>query len=94
MCDCEQDNSGFIFGLLVGAVIGAVIAVLIYKNNQTEVFSNLKEKLEKYFRDFTKEKPAPVKKVPVILPSKIIASQTSTPSVPASKPRKFVKPKK
>lgn len=90
-CDSESDNSGFIFGLLLGAIIGAVIAVIIYKNNKTEVFSNLKEKMEKYFRGFTQEEPP--SKIPVVLPSKIIATDIS-PTNPISKPRKFIKPKK
>ena len=40
-------------GLVVGAVIGAAVAVIIYKNNRSEVFADLKKQLEKYFNKFT-----------------------------------------
>jgi hypothetical protein len=104
-CDCQSNDSGFVFGLIIGAVIGATVAVLIYKNNKTEVFTDLRKKLENYFKDFmtTEESPEPVKrtvrkivkpeKLPVILPKEII-KETASKKVIAAKPRKFVKPKK
>lgn len=98
MCDCKNcqcdsgsDNSGFVFGLLLGAIIGAIIAVIVYKNNKNAVLSNLKDKIEKYFRHLSPDKPSP--KIPVVLPSKIIAANSPTTN-PAVKPRKFIKPKK
>jgi Na+/glutamate symporter len=105
-CDCRSSDSGFIFGLVIGAVIGAAVAVLIYKNNQSEVITNFKQKLEKYFKkftQFTESEPAAPKtvklktkvtpaKIPVVIPSKLIAKTTS-PKVISAKPRKFVKPK-
>lgn len=96
-CEIESNHGGFTFGLLLGAVIGAVIAVIIYKNNRTEVFSGLKEKLEKYFKQFTTEsKPkskhenSTLDKIPVILPNKIVVNSAST-KTKLSKPRKMFK---
>jgi hypothetical protein len=100
MCDCkncqcesEGNQEGFIFGLLLGAIIGAVIAILIYKNNQTEVFANLKAKLEKYFRNFTEEKPVS-KKISVVIPPKVESVDITPKKTSAAKPHKFLKPKK
>lgn len=54
-CDSQSDSgSSFIFGIFLGAVIGAVVAIYIYKNNRTDVFIDLKNKLQKYFSRFTK----------------------------------------
>jgi len=101
-CNCQSGDSGFIFGLVIGAVIGAAVAVYIYKNNKTDVFSDLREKLENYFKKFTsppEPEPEPAKKSPksakiaVILPKEIVKETTPVKSV-TSKPRKFVKPKK
>jgi len=97
-CDCQSGDSGFIFGMVIGAVIGAVVAILIYKNNKTEVFSDLKGKLEKYFKNFisstetklTKKYSKP-EKLPVILPSKIVKESAPVKTI-FVKPRKFVKP--
>ena len=87
MCDCKNcqcdsgsDSSGFIFGIILGAIIGAVIAVLIYKNNQTEVFSDLKTKLEKYFSSFTKTTTPSRKKISVELPPKVVKTAASSAS--------------
>ena len=98
-CDCQSSDSGFVFGIIIGAVIGAVVAVLIYKNNKTEVFCDLKGKLEKYFKNFisstetklTKKYSKP-EKLPVVLPKNIIKESTPTQTI-SPKPRKFVKPK-
>jgi gas vesicle protein len=55
-CDSQSDTgSSFIFGIFLGAVIGAVVAIYIYKNNRSDVFVDLKNKLQKYFSKFTKE---------------------------------------
>ena len=74
MCDnCEQRNndSSFIFGIVIGAVIGACVAIYIYKNNRSEVFLDLKKKLSKYFAQFMSspnESKIKVKKVKKIIP--------------------------
>jgi len=50
MCqDCQQKetNSSFLFGIFIGAIIASIVAILIYKNQKTDVF----EKLKKYFTD-------------------------------------------
>jgi len=86
-----NSNSGFIFGLLVGAVVGAIIAIIIYKNNKTEVFDNLSQKLKTFFEKFTGQEsnPEPPKSAP---PKKIIATTLPKPKKPA--PKTFIKPKK
>ena len=52
-CDCHQ-NSSFIFGLVFGLIIGALIAILIYKNNKTKVFEDLKKKLSEFISSLKK----------------------------------------
>jgi len=91
-CCCKSNsNSGFVFGLICGAIIGAVVAVIIYKNNKTEVFDNLQKKIKQFFQDLIGEesKPAP-KKSPPSRPQ--ILATVSKPKKPA--PKMFVKPKK
>jgi len=84
-CNCGS-NSGFVFGLLCGAVIGAVVAILIYKNNKTEVFENLSQKIKDFFDNLIKtdtktnnstKHDSPKTK---ILPKKILATSTTIPS--------------
>ena len=96
-CDCQNSDSGFIFGLVIGAVIGAAVAVYIYKNNKTDVFADLSEKLKDYFKRFippTESKPnkkvSKPEKIPVVLPKKIV-KETFIAKTSSSKPRKFVK---
>lgn len=86
-CCCQKNsNSGFVFGLICGAVIGAIIAVVIYKNNKTEVFENLEKKIKNFFSDLIpSENP---------LPKKIISSTTSPPRSKKPTPKMFVKPRK
>jgi gas vesicle protein len=91
-CDCQGNDSGFIFGLVIGAVIGAAVAVYIYKNNKSDVFGDLKEKLEGYFKGFA-NKSSKSEKIAVILPKKIVKESTPAKTITV-KPRKFVKPKK
>lgn len=96
-CDCGS-NSGFIFGLLCGAVIGAVIAIIIYKNNKTEVFDKLSQKIKDFFDNLVKttSKSSPPKNNPAktkALPQKIIATSTAIPFKQEITPV-FVKPKK
>lgn len=95
--DCQSNSSsGFAFGLICGAIIGAVIAVLIYKNNKTEVFKNLEEKIKNFFGNLTKtsSKNSPKTK-PTPIPKKIIASSTtSSPRPKKPTPKTFIKPKK
>ena len=108
-CDCGS-NSGFIFGLLCGAVIGAIIAIIIYKNNKTEVFDKLSQKIKDFFDNLVKantnknstpkENPSKSK----TLPNKILATTTIIPAkqgitpifVKSKKPapKTFIKPKK
>lgn len=92
-CNCQENkSSGFIFGLVLGAIIGAIVAIIVYKNNKTQIFSDLKEKLENLFKGFSqnqKEQKPPSKKV----------SLRGTPSDEAiplvkKKPKTFIKPKK
>lgn len=87
MCNCDKScgcqsnkSSGFIFGLIFGAIIGAIIAVVVYKNNKTKIFTDLKEKLESFFKVSLRgassdEAIPPIKKV-------------------KKKPKTFLKPKK
>ena len=74
-CDHNQSDSSFIFGIVIGAIIGAFVAIYIYKNNQSEVFVNLKKKLSQYFGNFTQPSPAPTTKTKK--PKKIIAEKIS-----------------
>ncbi|MFZ2153557.1 MAG: hypothetical protein WAV41_05930 [Microgenomates group bacterium] len=98
MCDCDHDHqnsSGFIFGIFLGAIIGAVVAIYIYKNNQTDIFENLKSKLAKYFQDFTapskpqKSKKIKSSKISVSIPSKVESLDLTPPKI--SKPQKMFK---
>lgn len=108
-CNCGS-NSGFVFGLLCGAIIGAVVAILIYKNNKTEVFENLSQKIKDFFENLVKtdtktnnpqKHNSPKTK---ILPKKILATSTIIlpkpeiiPVFVKSKrpvPKTFIKPKK
>ncbi|MFA5749908.1 MAG: hypothetical protein WC895_01660 [Candidatus Shapirobacteria bacterium] len=91
-CCCKSNsNSGFIFGLICGAVIGAVIAVLIYKNNKTEVFENLQEKIKHFFQDLMGEESVP-KKIIVVKTDPV--SIVSMPRKIKPAPKMFVKAKK
>jgi len=103
-CDCHQNNS-FIFGLIIGLIIAAVVAVVIYKNNQEDVFLKLKKQLEKFINnlkpksekiiesiitpDLPKENLKNKKKDVVIPKNLIIADTVSKPNSP--KPRKMFK---
>lgn len=82
-CDCQNSqSSGFIFGLILGSILGAIIAVVIYKNNKTKIFSNLREKLENFLGSSSgrskQKKEKNIQKVPKII----------------KKPKTFLKPKK
>jgi gas vesicle protein len=101
-CSCNSNsnsNSGFIFGLILGAIIGAVVAVIIYKNNQTEVFEKLQKKIKDLFQQLTGEeekttpkKPAPKTASKIIAVKKEVIPLVSKPKKPT--PKMFVKPKK
>lgn len=108
-CDCGSSSSGFVFGLLCGAIIGAVIAVIIYKNNKTEVFEKLEKKIKSFFENLipkseessNKSKSSPLKSKPPV--KKIIAVESTvkpteiTPIFIKAKkpvPKTFIKPKK
>jgi len=98
-CNCGSSNSGFVFGLICGAIIGAVIAVIIYKNNKTEVFEKLEQKIKSFFEDII-PKTEPTHQTPKPSPKKIIAKSETKEIKPifvkAKKPipKMFVKPKK
>lgn len=49
MCKDNQ-SSGFAFGLICGAIIGAVAAIYLYKNQKSDVLTDLKKKLEDFFK--------------------------------------------
>ena len=96
-CNCGS-NSGFVFGLLCGAVIGAIIAIIIYKNNKTEVFEKLSQKIKDFFdnlikdnsqNSYSKKQPPSTK----VVPKKILATATVIPEKQEIIPV-FVKPKK
>lgn len=90
-CDSQQNDGGFIFGLVIGAIIGAAVAVYIYKNNKTDVFSDLKEKLENYFKKFmtVPDIPVPTDPKPHQTKSKTKVSETS-PKIPVVIPKKLI----
>lgn len=103
--NCRQHSSGFVFGLICGAVISAVIAVIIYKNNRTEIFEKLEQKIKHFFDHLYSQKttPRPKTKPRRSSPPKFIATTVSktvpkkdiTPVfVKKSPPKMFVKPKK
>ncbi len=106
--DSGSSNSGFIFGLICGAIIGAVIAVIIYKNNKTEVFEKLEQKIKSFFKDLIpqsesakNQKPSPKKIIVKSLSEKtFIKPETKAEITPifvkAKKPvpKTFIKPKK
>jgi len=111
MADCHDDNccqnndSGFLFGMIIGAIIGAFVAIYFYKNKKSQVFNNLQKKLQNYFKNIipqpqktTKKsgkkiitkKETVVEKIPVILPPKVV--EKSTPSKPiTTKSKKMFK---
>lgn len=98
-CNCgSSNNSGFVFGLICGAIIGAVIAVIIYKNNKTEVFEKLEQKIRSFFKDIIPQPESTESPKPS--PKKIIAKSQSKEIKPifikAKKPtpKTFIKPKK
>jgi hypothetical protein len=108
-CDSQSNDSGFIMGIVVGAVIGAAVAVYVYKNNKTDVFADLKLKLESYFKQFTQpeapaRKPKPIKskliaraapsKIPVVIPKAVESIELKPAKKPQAKEKMFVKPKK
>lgn len=97
-CGCASPNSGFVFGLICGAIIGAVIAIIIYKNNKTEVFEKLSQKIKDFFdnlikdnsqNSYSKKQPQTTK----VVPKKILAPVTVVPEKQEITPV-FVKPKK
>lgn len=87
----KNNDSSFIFGLVIGAVIAAVVAVYIYKHKKSAVFQNLKEKLENYFADFTESRPKKSPKKSVTLPKNIEVVDLTPPK--AKKPTKMFKKK-
>ena len=93
-CDCGS-NSGFIFGLLCGAVIGAIIAIIIYKNNKTDVFEKLSQKIKDYFDNLIKTNSPKTNssKIKKVLPKRLIATSATFPSNKVITPV-FIKPKK
>ena len=100
MCqDCQQkeSNSSFLFGIFIGAIIASLIAILIYKNQKTDVFEKLKKYLSDLLSPYLKTPtptPAPAKKTsPKTNSSPKIA--TKAPSVAKSpSPSKLSPPKK
>ncbi|MDD3998635.1 MAG: hypothetical protein PHR98_00845 [Candidatus Shapirobacteria bacterium] len=104
-CDCQQ-NSSFIFGLIVGLIIAAVVAIVIYKNNREDVFLKLKKQIEKFINslkpksekiiesvitpDVPRKKIIKNKKKDVIIPKNLLIADT-TPKSTFSKPRKMFK---
>jgi hypothetical protein len=102
-CDHQSDSgSSFIFGILFGAVIGAVVAIIIYKNNRSDVIDRLKDKLQSYFNKFTspqryssskvKRKISKPAKISVVIP-KSVESLNLNPA-PKHKPSQmFIKKK-
>lgn len=93
-CSCQgNNNSGFIFGLIMGAIIAALVAIVIYKNDKSDVLENLQTKLTKFFKGtfggyLPKKTAKSTQKKPVILPKKIIKLSSKI------KPKTFLKPKK
>ncbi len=97
--NCCQHSSGFVFGLICGAVISAVIAVIIYKNNRTEIFEKLEQKIKQFFDRLSPPKPSskPKTKPQKPAPTEFIASAKTdiTPVfIKKTPPKMFVKPKK
>lgn len=98
-CDAHQ-NSSFVFGLILGLIIGAIVAIIIYRNNKSKVFENLKKQLTNFFDSLfpspDKHSPTPKKSTTplrkdVVIPSTLIAAKTETKAPSKSKPRVFKK---
>ncbi|MBI2464828.1 YtxH domain-containing protein [Candidatus Shapirobacteria bacterium] len=96
-CDSQSDTgSSFIFGIFLGAIIGAVVAIYIYKNNRSDVFGDLKDKLQKYFSKFmdsppkTPKKKSQSSKITVTIP-KSVESIDLTPPRRSPPQKMFVK---
>lgn len=99
MCDCQcsknnQDNGGgFVFGLILGIIVGAVIAIILYRQNKTEVLDFLKKKFNEFI---PASKPTPTRSTPrkqeVIVPDDIpVVDITPPPVAKHPKPRTFKK---
>lgn len=83
-CSCQgNNNSGFIFGLIMGAIIAALVAIVIYKNDRSDIINQLQLKLIKFFNDTFKTSSKITKKKPIVLPRKVVKP----------KPKTFLKPK-
>jgi len=96
-CDAHQ-NSSFVFGLILGLIIGAIVAIIIYRNNKSKVFEDLKKQLTNFFESLfpSSVSPAPKKsstpaKKDLIIPSTLIAAKTESKASSKSKPRVFKK---
>ena len=105
MADCHDDNccqnndSGFLFGMIIGAIIGAFVAIYFYKNKKSQVFNNLQEKLQNYFKNIipkpptkkTKLKKAIAAKIPVILPHEVVKESASLKPIAIKSKKMFKK---
>ncbi len=98
--DYRQPNSSFLFGLIIGAVIGAVIAIIIYKNNKSEVLQDFQKKIQEIFNNFlspdemskksstNKSAPKPKFEIEFVEPKSTSDTKKKTP------PKMFVKSRK
>ncbi len=98
----HHQNSGFIFGLICGAIISALIAIIIYKNNKTEIFEKLEQKIKHFFDNISpskftsKSKPKSPRSKPKNIMTPSLSKKDITPIFVKTKtpPKMFIKPKK
>lgn len=91
----KNQNSGFIFGMVLGAAVGAISAILVQKNDQSEIIDNFEDKVKRFFQDLIEDNRSPK---PSPSPKKEITSieEVTSPVIIKKKvaPKMFVKPKK
>ena len=90
----KNQNSGFIFGMVLGAAVGAISAILVQKNGQPEIIENFEDKVKRFFHDLIEDNrsPKPVSKKEII----DINEEVVSPVIIKKKvaPKMFVKPKR
>lgn len=99
-CNCGDNSSSFVFGLIIGAFLAAAVIILTSKDKD-KIIKNIRAKIESLFKEkmpeikksipeIKKKMPEIIKKIPVIIPKDL-----SPPPVVSSpkKPAKLFKKK-